>query len=134
MKKVVLFLLTVTLLATVAVLMYVGFSQHGYEDVEVEDYSSQIKELSDTIQKLRGDIEVYQAEIAKINLERDNIKKELSKILTKNEEIDNKLATGSVDDNVKFLSEFLSKGNHRWKGHSGGTDKGTAGDGKQVTE
>lgn len=73
------------------------------------EYTESIRLLTDTISGLRNEITRYEEEIARIDLERENIKKELQLIIEGNEKVDNALANGDWDDNIKFLSEFLSE-------------------------
>lgn len=72
-------------------------------------YEENIRNLNDTIKSLKGDIAKYQYEINRLDLERVKIRKELELIIRDNEKIDAELANGSWDDNIKFLSDYLSK-------------------------
>ena len=72
-------------------------------------YEDNIRNLNDTIKSLKGDIAKYQYEINRLDLERVKIRKELELIISDNEKIDAELANGSCDDNIKFLSDYLSK-------------------------
>lgn len=72
-------------------------------------YEDNIRNLNDTIKSLKGDIAKYQYEINRLDLERVKIRKELELIIRDNEKIDTELANGSWDDNIKFLSDYLSK-------------------------
>lgn len=72
-------------------------------------YEDNIRNLSDTIKSLKGDIAKYQYEINRLDLERVKIRKEVELIIRDNEKIDTELANGSWDDNIKFLSDYLSK-------------------------
>lgn len=72
-------------------------------------YEENIRNLNDTIKSLKGDIAKYQYEINRLDLERVKIRKELELIIRDNEKIDAELANGSWDDNIKFLTDYLSK-------------------------
>ena len=72
-------------------------------------YEDNIRNLNDTIKSLKGDIAKYQYEINRLDLERVKIRKELELIIRDNEKIDAELANGSWDDNIKFLTDYLSK-------------------------
>lgn len=72
-------------------------------------YEDNIRNLNDTIKSLKGDIAKYQYEINRLDLERVKIRKEVELIIRDNEKIDTELANGSWDDNIKFLSDYLSK-------------------------
>lgn len=72
-------------------------------------YEDNIRNLNDTIKSLKGDIAKYQYEINRLDLERVKIRKELELIIRDNEKIDAELDNGSWDDNIKFLSDYLSK-------------------------
>lgn len=86
------------------------YKQHREEPIyPKKDYTEQIQMLNDTIQGLKKDIGNYKSEIERIDLERSNIKKELTKILQDNEKIDTELADGDIDYNVEFLTRYLSK-------------------------
>lgn len=72
-------------------------------------YRANIKVLSDTVEELRRDIARYEEQINQLNLEKENLKREIDKIIKANEETDNKLVNGTLDDNVEFLSKYLSE-------------------------
>lgn len=72
-------------------------------------YEENIRNLNDTIKSLKGDIAKYQYEINRLDLERVKIRKELELIIRDNEKIDAELTNGSWDDNIKFLTDYLSK-------------------------
>lgn len=80
----------------------------------IEEYEEDIRILSDSVKILKEEIEAYKVEVGRINAERENIKKEMELITRDNEQIDSTLANGDWDDNIKFLSDFLSeKGSNR---------------------
>lgn len=133
-KRVTLFL-AIVVISPLVVLAYL-FGKYGNngDPVIPNDYSEEIRLLSDTISELRKDIEVYKREIENIDLERDSIKRELTKIIHDSKKTDNKLRNGSCDDNIGFLSDFLSKETDKWERYdSCNHTKPDEGD-KQVTE
>ena len=67
--------------------------------------------MEDTIKSLRRDVSRYEEQIPQLDLERTKLKADLIQILKDYEKVDNVLTNGSLDDNVKFLSEYLSKDN-----------------------
>lgn len=74
-----------------------------------KEYKENLKVLNDTIHELRSNIARYEQEIERIDLERENIKKELQQIIRNNEKVDSELANGDWDYNIKFLTDYLSK-------------------------
>lgn len=74
----------------------------------MRDYDTELRELHDSIRVLKEDIAKYRTEIDRIDLERGRLKQELNLILKDNEKIDIELVNGDWDDNIKFLSDFLS--------------------------
>ena len=72
------------------------------------EYQHTLRSLTDSISTLRNDLERYEKEIAELDLERDNIRKEIKVIIKDNEKIDAHLAYGDWDYNLKFLTDFLS--------------------------
>lgn len=77
--------------------------------IPAEEYEENIRALNDSIKVLKEDIVKYQTEIERIDLERESIKRKLELIIKDNEKVDTELANGDWDDNIKFLSEFLSE-------------------------
>lgn len=77
--------------------------------IPAEEYEENIRALNDSIKVLKEDIVKYQTEIERIDLERESIKRKLELIIKDNEKVDAELANGDWDDNIKFLSEFLSE-------------------------
>ena len=86
-------------------------------------YKENIRNLNDTIKSLKGDIAKYQYEINRLDLERVKIRKELELIIRDNEKIDTELANGSWDDNIKFLTDYLSKADSLGGRHGVGNNK-----------
>lgn len=86
-------------------------------------YEENIRNLNDTIKSLKGDIAKYQYEINRLDLERVKIRKELELIIRDNEKIDAELANGSWDDNIKFLTDYLSKADSLGGGHGVSNNK-----------
>lgn len=75
----------------------------------VAEYTESIRLLNDTISELKKDIARYEEEINNINLERESIREKIQVIIEENEKVDRVLANGDWNDNIKFLTEFLSK-------------------------
>ena len=72
------------------------------------EYQHTLQSLTDSISTLRSDLERYEKEIAKLDLERDSIRKEIKVIIKDNEKIDASLVHGGWDYNLRFLTDFLS--------------------------
>lgn len=133
-KRVTLFL-AIVIISPLVVLAYL-FGKYGNngDPVPPRDYSKEIKVLNDTITELRKDISIYKQEIEQIDLERDSIKKELTKIIHDSKKTDNKLRTGSCDDNIGFLSDILSKEADKWERYDSCNNSGTDESDKQVSQ
>ena len=102
------------ILATMAiVVIFIGifaFSRDtSVKTFDEKAYKENIQMLNDTIKELKKDIARYELEIQRIDRERETIQKELELITKSNEKIDNELANGDWDDNIRFLTEYLSK-------------------------
>lgn len=98
--------------AVIAILFAIFALNRSGDTKYIQDnkkYEDNIRNLNDTIKSLKGDIAKYQYEINRLDLERVKIRKELELIIRDNEKIDTELANGSWDDNIKFLSDYLSK-------------------------
>lgn len=98
--------------AVIAILFAIFALSRSGDTKYIQDnkkYEDNIRNLNDTIKSLKGDIAKYQYEINRLDLERVKIRKELELIIRDNEKIDTELANGSWDDNIKFLSDYLSK-------------------------
>lgn len=126
-RKVTLFLLILGFLAILMVAYALDkYKQHREEPIyPKKDYTEQIQMLNDTIQGLKKDIENYKSEIERIDLERANIKKELTKIIRDNEKIDAELADGDLDYNIEFLTRYLSEKDAFWERHNSGNHETT---------
>ena len=119
-RKVNLFLIILGFVAILVIAYALDkYKQHTDEPIyPKKDYTEQIQMLTDTIQGLKKDIEIYKSEIERIDLERANIKKELTKILRDNEKIDTELADGDLDYNIEFLAKYLSEKGTDWERHN----------------
>lgn len=98
--------------AVIAILFAIFALSRSGDTKYIQDnkkYEENIRNLNDTIKSLKGDIAKYQYEINRLDLERVKIRKELELIIRDNEKIDTELANGSWDDNIKFLTDYLSK-------------------------
>lgn len=82
---------------------------HDVPQVPIRDYERNIRELNDTIKTLKEDITKFKLEIERIDIEREELRRKLKQIIEDNERIDTELATGDWDDNIKFLTDFLSE-------------------------
>ena len=111
------------------------YKQHTDEPIyPKKDYTEQIQMLTDTIQGLKKDIEIYKTEIERIDLERSNIKKELTKIIRDNEKIDTELVDGDLDYNIEFLTKYLSEKGADWERHGSSHNKAAINNSEQVTK
>lgn len=99
-----------------------------------EQYAENIRVLNDSIQLLKNNIEKYQSDIDSLNLERTKVREVVKTIIQHNEEIDLLIVNGSVDDNVRFLTEFLSKDYGFGEGHNSGNNKASVDTDKPLTE
>lgn len=79
--------------------------------LHIMEYEEGIRELSDSIRLLKDDIAKYKVEIERIDLEREQLRKKLKQIIEDNEKVDIELANGDWDNNIKFLTDFLSEEN-----------------------
>lgn len=127
-RKVNLFLIILGFVAILVIAYALDkYKQHREEPIyPKKDYTEQIQLLNDTIQGLKKDIEIYKSEIERIDLERANIKKELTKILQDNEKIDTELANGDLDYNIEFLTKYLSEKGTDWERHNSSHNTATA--------
>lgn len=106
--KVGIFLCIVFVLAILIAIFALGVSKETTPGFSSE-YEENIRMLNDTIKVLREDIARYKTEVERIDLERENIRRELEVIVKDNEKVDTELANGDWDDNIKFLTDFLSE-------------------------
>lgn len=106
-NKVNIFLAVVTVLAILFAIF--ELSKSGYHGISYEEHEKNMQMLSDTIEALRKNITRYEEQVDKIGLERDNLRKEIKRILSDGESVNRGLSAGDWDTNVKFLAEFLSE-------------------------
>lgn len=99
------------LIIAVGAIIIAIFALNRYSDspIPMKDHVEDIRVLRDSIKVLKEDIAKYTLEIERINIERERIRQELDLIIKDNEEIDAELANGDWDDNILFLTEFLSE-------------------------
>lgn len=112
--------------AVIAILFAIFALDRSGDTKYIQDnkkYKDNIRNLNDTIKSLKGDIAKYQYEINRLDLERVKIRKELELIIRDNEKIDTELANGSWDDNIKFLTDYLSKADSMGWRHVVGNNK-----------
>lgn len=108
-SRVNLFLLGIALVSVIfAIFALFDNSQPAQEN---SAYERELRAMEDTIKSLRRDVSRYKEQITQLDLERTKLKADLIQILKDYEKVDNVLTNGSLDDNVKFLSEYLSKDN-----------------------
>lgn len=77
--------------------------------VPTKELEEDINALNNTIASLKEDIAKYEVELARLDLVRKQLKEELELIIEENDKMDTELTNGSIDANIKFLSDFLSK-------------------------
>ena len=112
--------------AVIAILFAIFALNRSGDTKYIQDnrkYKENIRNLNDTIKSLKGDIAKYQYEINRLDLERVKIRKELELIIRDNEKIDTELANDSWDDNIKFLTDYLSKADSLGGRHGVGNNK-----------
>lgn len=72
-------------------------------------YIENIKVLNQTIKNLREEIESYKVQVAEIDFQRRAIIAQLEKVKKDYEKSNVDLLNGDVDDDVSFLTNYLSK-------------------------
>ena len=107
-KDVFLIFLTITLIIGIIVIFVrrneppcVGFSE--------DEYIESIRNLSDSIDVLQEKVSSYEDTVKKLSEEKEKIRKEMLLMLKQYEKTDSILANGTWDDNIRFLSDYLSK-------------------------
>lgn len=108
--KVNLFFVSIAVIAVIIAIfaLYARPDTSG-QPINDKEYRANMKVLSDTVKELKRDITQYEKEIQKLCIERENLKAEFDKIIKANEKTDNELVTGTLDDNVEFLTKYLSE-------------------------
>ena len=72
-------------------------------------YIENIRALNDTIQALKFDIELYKQKVSEIDFERKAIIADLEKIKKEYEKNNQSIRDGGIDDDIRFLTDYLSK-------------------------
>lgn len=72
-------------------------------------YIENIKVLNKTIKDLREEIESYKVQVAEIDFQRRTIIAQLEKVKKDYEKSNVDLLNGDVDDDISFLTDYLSK-------------------------
>lgn len=108
MKKVTIYVVFVALVAAICLLvgMYLR-PTHSAPTSKV--YDRGIKDIEDTIKSLKEVISSYEVEISRLDKERESLRSNVRIILRDNEKIDSSIVNGDWDDNIRFLSDFLSE-------------------------
>lgn len=96
-----------------------AFNRRSVIPAEVRDYTEELRVLNDSIKELQENIRVYEAAIAQIEQEKLALRKQLNAILKDNEKTDDMLVNGDLDDNIKFLSDYLSEEDDTGRGYGG---------------
>lgn len=93
----------------VGILGYANYtSKSSIQYYPDDSYKENIQVLTDTIESLKTEILSYKSEIDRIEQDRLLLKDELNKIKDASKAMDFKLLNGSLDDNIEFLSNYLS--------------------------
>lgn len=93
-----------------AVCLLVGmYLRPTYNAPTSKKYDKSIKEIEDTIKSLKEDIVKYEIEISRLDKERESLRNNVRTILRDNEKVDSSIVNGDWDDNIRFLSDFLSE-------------------------
>ena len=64
---------------------------------------------ADAIQALKLDIELYKQKVSEIDFERKAIIADLEKIKREYEKNNQSIRDGGIDDDIRFLTDYLSK-------------------------
>lgn len=108
MKKVTIYVVFVALVAAICLL--VGMYLRPTNNAPTSKvYDRGIKDIEDTIKSLKEVISSYEVEISRLDKERESLRSNVRIILRDNEKIDSSIVNGDWDDNIRFLSDFLSE-------------------------
>ena len=108
MKKVTIYVVFVALVAAICLLVGMYLRPiHSAPTSKV--YDRGIKDIEDTIKSLKEVISSYEVEISRLDKERESLRSNVRIILRDNEKIDSSIVNGDWDDNIRFLSDFLSE-------------------------
>ena len=130
---------TKVLIAIIIVGLAVALCTAAYMDAQerrryFREYKDTMLSLNDSIRELRKDLALYEEEISRLNVERDNIREEIKVIFRDNEKIDTYLSNGDWSSNIKFLADFLSSEDSFSERHRGSDNQEPADKDKQVIE
>lgn len=73
------------------------------------EYIENIRVLNDTIRALKADIKFYEQKVSEIDFERKAIIADLEKIKKEYEKNNQSIRDGGIDDDIRFLTDYLSK-------------------------
>lgn len=107
-KVTIIILTTIAIIAIIIAIFATAKRNNNVREIE-KQYRENITILNNVIGELKAEISKYQKEIEKTDLEREAIRKELNLIINDYKKNDSRLVNGSCNDNLLFLSEFLSK-------------------------
>lgn len=108
MRKVTIYVVFVVLVAAICLLVGM-YLRPTYNAPTSKMYNRSIKDIEDTIKSLKEDIVKYEIEISRLDKERESLRNNVRIILRDNEKIDSSIVNGDWDDNIRFLSDFLSE-------------------------
>lgn len=108
MKKVTIYVVFVALVAAICLLVGM-YLRPTYNAPTSKVYDRGIKDIEDTIKSLKEVISSYEVEISRLDKERESLRSNVRIILRDNEKIDSSIVNGDWDDNIRFLSDFLSE-------------------------
>lgn len=102
-------IIIIILLMLMGTLGYLYLSKDDSIQYSTEaSYEEAIKELCDTLLVLRANLVLYESEIERMESAKALLGEEVKKLRNVQEKINLELSNGSLDDNIKFLSDFLS--------------------------
>lgn len=89
----------------------------------MKDYTKELQSLNDSIAKVLKETKSYQQEWERLEKDKEELKGLIDKIIKENEKTDFELVNGSLDDNIKFLADYLSTESGDRDGHSSNNNR-----------
>lgn len=101
----------------------------------VKEYIDKIHKLQDSVNRLVVVLDESKRIVSLLEADKKRLETQAKKILENYEKLDSMLLDFGIDDNIEFLSEYLSEeDDSEPDGHRGSDNSGAAGEDKQRSE
>lgn len=129
------FLIGIIIALTCACVHYASKCKALERTSNVKEYIDKIHKLQDSVNRLVVVLDESKRIVSLLEADKKRLETQARKILENYEKLDSMLLDFGIDDNIEFLSEYLSEEDDpEPDGHRGSDNSGAAGEDKQRSE